>query len=191
MTTSAERKKSRPVSGPANVIVAIGPIFLKPCPIARATGPTAKVRVFATNGGALTSQGAPPLDIFHPTRQKRALGIPDRAEPVGWLDQHLLARFARLARYAVAQRVQNSRFGPHNGLSCGLRTLNLLLRRAGSGCGLCPVDECFGHAGIERHEDDIAGRLELRRVRTVAARVDIGAHEVHPDWQRRDGAGLV
>src|SRR2546425_8804904 len=122
MTTSAERKKSRPFSGPANVIVAIGPIFLKPCPIARATGPTAKVRVFATNGGALTSQGAPPLDIFHPTRQKRALGTPDRAEPLGWLDQHLLARFARLARYAVAQRVQNSRFGPHNGLSPGRGT---------------------------------------------------------------------
>jgi len=43
------------------------------------------------------------------------LGTPDRAESVGWLelDQYLLARFARLARYAVAQRVQNSRFGPH------------------------------------------------------------------------------
>src|SRR5438128_376693 len=66
--------------------------------------------------GRIAVQGAPPLDIFHPTRQKRALGTPDRAELVGWLDQHLLARFARLARYAVAQRVQNSRFGPHNGL---------------------------------------------------------------------------
>ena len=69
--------------------------------------------------GRIAVQGAPPLDIFHPTRQKRALGTPDRAELVGWLDQHLLARFARLARYAVAQRVQNSRFGPHNGLSPG------------------------------------------------------------------------
>src|SRR5438128_8066087 len=85
--------------------------------------------------GRIAVQGAPPLDIFHPTRQKRALGTPDRAEPLGWLDQHLLARFARLARYAVAQRVQNSRFGPHNGLKMR-PTYKQKLRPPSKSCGL-------------------------------------------------------
>ena len=43
-----------------------------------------------------------------------ALDIP--AEPLTGSRSISLARSARLTRYAVRQRVQNSRLGPHNGL---------------------------------------------------------------------------
>src|SRR5213594_4145964 len=81
----------------------------------------------------LTSQGlcpALPLISSTPTRQRRALGAParqsrgpHRARLRGGVESPrlvrpsvFLARSARLARYAVAQRVQNSRVWPHNGL---------------------------------------------------------------------------
>jgi hypothetical protein len=73
----------------------------------------------------------PDLDPFGGSADTRYIGpakglrpLISRAEPLGWLDQHLLARFARLARYAVAQRVQNSRFGPHNGPAASFRILS-------------------------------------------------------------------
>src|SRR5438093_5472375 len=71
-----------------------------------------------------------PLISSTPTRQRRALGAParqsrgpHRARLRGGVESPrlvrpsvFLARSARLARYAVAQRVQNSRVWPHNGL---------------------------------------------------------------------------
>src|SRR5213594_1201052 len=70
-----------------------------------------------------------PLISSTPTRQRRALGAParqsrgpHRARLRGGVESPrlvrpsvFLARSARVARYAVAQRVQNSRVWPHNG----------------------------------------------------------------------------
>src|SRR5213594_4709543 len=84
-----------------------------------------------------------PLISSTPTRQRRALGAParqsrgpHRARLRGGVESPrlvrpsvFLARSARLARDAVAQRVQNSRVWPHNGLRPGLRTLRYVRSR--------------------------------------------------------------
>src|SRR3989442_1155781 len=55
-------------------------------------------------------------DVTGPTNQSRALPLISRQSPCLVRPSVFLARSARLARYAVAQRVQNSRVWPHNGL---------------------------------------------------------------------------
>src|SRR2546422_477691 len=56
------------------------------------------------------------------SNQSRALPLTSRQSPRLVRPSVFLARSARLARYAVAQRVQNSRVWPHNGLKvCELR----------------------------------------------------------------------
>src|SRR3989442_14508382 len=50
------------------------------------------------------------------SNQSRALPLISRQSPRLVRPSVFLARSARLARYAVAQRVQNSRVWPHNGL---------------------------------------------------------------------------
>src|SRR3989442_3319319 len=51
------------------------------------------------------------------SNQSRALPLISRQSPRLVRPSVFLARSARLARYAVAQRVQNSRVWPHNGLN--------------------------------------------------------------------------
>src|SRR6059036_234742 len=67
-------------------------------------------------GPGLTSQGAPPLDIFHPNAPKTRVGDPGPGRGPRLVRPASFGALPRLARYAVPQRVQNSRFGPHNGL---------------------------------------------------------------------------